>query len=529
MPKIFVKFIFVLTFLIFLISIGLRLPFIGKLGNAPHQELTANTINFENNWFNDGALGSHFTMTQEPSGPEFPNYKERSFSNTTPPFYLLPIHGLSLLFGGESGVSILMVHIWGILIHLLTALCIAAIVFLLIDTAATSYKNRIWAALSAGAVYLLHPTSLYFGSITYSAEQMLIPLLCGAILIEILLCNHHKNSNKLQTTQQVLFFAMALCDWYSIPVMIIWVVALFLYRQKQEKLLDKVFKIVFPFVFGWVLYLLQLRIENQVGSVLKELKYRIGIIGDSLSLPTLLQRIFVDHIGVFVVLTLLAFFAFYKKGKIEVSQNKRKIVFIILAAPLLQCFLMLPHSYLNSFSALKFIVPFAILVAGIGAHEVLKSRLPLKLRYFIAAIPFIFSLITAYFQTMEWKTYMNAPEIQLAEWIQNTAESEEVVLTKEFVIGTQPPKMLAITRKIVWQFQKAESLGLWSTIFSSVRKNSLIWISNSSAPSSVECYEYFIKNGAHKLSSFDKYVAFRFQTLEQFMKLPRIASNECMN
>lgn len=509
----------------FALSFFYRTPFLGRLTGGHWQWINAQPMVFSHNWYRDGAFNSGFVMTYEGSGMESPRADLRTPYVSYTPFFMIPLHVFSLLL--QKPIQIQHIQILTILFHLLTALLLGFLSYRLVKD--KSPKASMWAFAGASVLWLLHPVPLYYQSLIYFTDLIILPLFALFFVLETY---NPKEDRKIRRAQQLLCVLLALIDWYSISIGLVFVLSRMLDTKKWKDKILVAFATGLPFLFGWSLHLLHLAWMGKLEILQQRFLQRSGLSSATWPpLSDLLHKFFIVNIGIvesLLLLTAFLIFFFVKKKNLKSYHLSKKFFLLLFLPPFLHTLLLMEHSYIHAFSTVKFYFPVAVGIAAMGIFCIAeKYNKKWKGSAFLALIlmaTYCFYVGNTFFSGRA--ALRSHSKLDVAKWIGNLPhEKDEVVISNLVDISWNPPTQLALSGSHVWTFSSYEKLVAWNKVLVP-SAHSLLWIEKWSKDREI-CRESFRKAGVSIQSEGDL-EAIRFANMDTFLNLPEVKSGRCL-
>ena len=199
----------------FIVSLIIRLPWYGKpLLTSGIGWPTAGAVKYADYWYNEGPARLRFAMLENPPSVETPNWLSRNPYVSYPPGTIIPIYLVSLFAGHEADVR--MVDGINLAGHLLIALCLALLVFVLLSDLRLTLPAAFIFSLIPALLLLLLPGPLGEYALSYFSDQAVSLPIALFLLLEILQWRACSTSAKLglDAAQCLVIFSGALTDWY---------------------------------------------------------------------------------------------------------------------------------------------------------------------------------------------------------------------------------------------------------------------------------------------------------------------------
>ena len=205
---------------LFSYTVVIRQPWFGTLSTSPylghHQWLTGSTIKFTRNWYREGAAHLGFLMLENPRSVEFPTLESRGIYISYPPGTLLPIYAISKLIRQEP--TPVMVDTFNLVNHLLIALGLAAIIYLVLMRIGLHPVHAGLFAVIPPIIVLLLPAPIYhFQNVFFSDQAIVLPcvlMILGEVVREYPLTTAQRRW--LDLAQGLLLWYGFFTDWFFV-------------------------------------------------------------------------------------------------------------------------------------------------------------------------------------------------------------------------------------------------------------------------------------------------------------------------
>ncbi|MBF0591935.1 MAG: hypothetical protein HQL02_07595 [Nitrospirae bacterium] len=203
-----------LVIVVFSYSVSVRRPFFGRMFAEHHHQLTAATLLFSSNWYNDGAFADRFLLLHSPQSIEFPTLQDRNPYPSYPPGQTLGVFLLAKLMATEPSVG--MIQGLNLFSQLLIAMILGALAWSILDRTGFGAWVRLPGALFASFFYILNPCSMYFHQNVYFSDQAVLLPFAVAIAFEVL--DLPKRRRIFEYMQIGVVFWGILTDWLFVFV-----------------------------------------------------------------------------------------------------------------------------------------------------------------------------------------------------------------------------------------------------------------------------------------------------------------------
>lgn len=467
--------------LIFVISVGIRLPNLNRSLSDHHEWLTAHNLLVSKILYANNGNTYHYS----PIGT-FSNKADKFIDNVEglidpsgyayyisyPPFSFLFSHFIFSIF--RISPNILVLQIINLFFHFLSALVVYKILKLLLPDNIYKYK----AALLGYSIYLFQPMTLWFQSNIFSPEILAHVLWIIAVYIFIWIIKYQKkNSLFAHFLLGIILFFLSFTEWLG--VLTAGVMGLYVLKDMLSK--RKLNLLFIPLILAPLaaLALTFFQYSSIAGptALIQELsgKYieRGGFnsqtsspFGYSLSNPRTYRLIINNYkVGYLYILILFSLFlcVYYTLRRGKRDWNKYEYLFIYLSSVpvILHHILFINFTAIHDFSALKssLLISVVIGLLFIKIANLLKSlKLEYKLRQliFISAL-MLFLSIRQYYNLNNPKIVNNKREI-FANDIKKIAKPDEVIFVSGETGYIEPQVLFYAERNILRVNDKAEAL-----------------------------------------------------------------------
>ena len=207
--------------LVFALSVAVRAPRLASPLARHHEAVTGHALRILEIWREEGGarcrflpimnygraadknIPNHATTLRDAQG----NYYDGSYG---PLAYIAPYCLFTALGTRPNELGI---RLFGLLVHLLTAVLVYAIVNLLVRTPGDRLP---WPAIGAFSVYALNPLALWCHMSVYSVDTVVQPLFAGGIYLALLVMTKRGRSTLLLPALAALTCAMVLTEWLGV-------------------------------------------------------------------------------------------------------------------------------------------------------------------------------------------------------------------------------------------------------------------------------------------------------------------------
>ncbi len=450
----------------FIYSCQLRAPLLGTLSDTHHQWLTGSSIKFTDYWMEDGFWADDGLTMDYPRTIEKQAIQDRGPYFSYPSGSTIEIYLLRQLVPHIPAITV--IRYFDLFNQLAVALTLAAIVIL-------SCRSHLM-AISAALIYIFHPIPMYWHSMVYFADQAIILPFSLVLLLELLIRQSlpcHRR-NKLLAAQSLLLTMAAFTDWLA--VMLITSIGIFrLISPINERISFRYLvktalqlgagPAIALSVWAWQVYLMD---------GYEFLKWNFSYRANT-GLPNPIERfsqLFVKRF-VFDYFRDDEIYLFYLSFIFCIYQfivNRKNPVICVSLISMLTCMLMAfvfyQHTWEHDFTALKFMVPLALISYGImpayladGAEKFFPRFKDASLCVFIALAVYSYRVNNEHF--VKWNVQYPNPHVfhqDLALWIGKNSTFDNVFIGKNFTIAHIPPQKISMSHHAVYSFDKLAEL-----------------------------------------------------------------------
>lgn len=504
--------LFSITFVVFQYTVEIREPWFGELSDGHHQWLTGSTLEFTENWYNEGPLNLGFAMLQNPSSIEFQTLSSREPYLSYPPGTIIPIYIVSELLRHEPTPT--MVMNYNLLNHFLIAFFLSLIIFFFLrNQLRFDLLNSFFFSVIPIMLELLLPAPLYWHQNVFFSDQAVILPFVVYIFFEVLrdeIKDVAKNKSKLRVLdilQNIVIFYGFLTDWLfvfiGLTVYIKRVVDGDILLSREMFLSKKLFIFIKRSIKYWFapllaifLFVVQILTLGETGQVVSKALFRTGMSSNGASYLGNGLNIFVGHITdgyghvaigliaasltFFILISLYLILGRFKEHRNLIKIKKTTYLIGMLLIPcILQVMVFRNHSVIHDFSVLKFSVPIAtvpfvllpimiFLFFEMPFNNVLKKIKPLKRfnKYNLGLlILFLLTFAAASVYTVNEFPHYNEMfpadndtfKVIGASLEQNTGYND-IVFSPDFEIPENPPQQLSYSMKRVYQVNSTNDI-----------------------------------------------------------------------
>lgn len=440
--------------------------YIGTLSAGHHQWLTAETMKFTENWVEDGIQNDNFLHIEDPNSIEQNGLISRGIYSSYPIGAQLPILFLKKILPNIDTLKI--IHIYGYV----NLYLIAILIYFLVIFSRKDFKNNIQVfAIIASISYLVLPSTRYWHSLVYFADQAVILPFALILFLELIIRKF--NINLIRYFQSLILFWGMTIDYLVIPLaLILYLFRLFVPLNEMGIQIAKNFIQIFsPIAFALLIQTLVLYSNDLILPLYNNFLFRSGLNNEGSNLiSSFFNQFWLGGLGIFpFVIFSISIFV----GTFLLIKRKYLLGNIIGIIGLLSCTLQViilrNHSVIHDFSALKFYLPLCFLFFGYYPsifYVYIKNK-----KNYSEKLNSIFKIGTSIlliFILFLWVAFEHKrfrPPIpdfswkQLAYYLREKSRFEDVFIGFDGIeIGRWPPHTLAISRKRVYSFDKKDNI-----------------------------------------------------------------------
>jgi hypothetical protein len=499
-----------------LLSLAVRYPLLGTLNFGHYHEMSASVLNYAGNWFDEGYSQLHGMLYNQPRASEFGEINSRDVYRTQYSLFVLPVYFIAKL--SSHFPEPWMINLWNFILHGFTALLVGLLAYGF--TYELKEKYRRWAFLSASFCCLFSSQLLYFFSAVYWSDQFALPLIAAVLLLEQRIDAAPKQL-KLVSIQQVLIGLAVLSSWYGL-VFGIFLLGYNLVRKNWVRVVHVATGVGLAcLIIGSYFY--RVRAWGLMKIYILDALSFTGNDGDKTK-GQMLNYIFVDHLGLFSLLFVFAFFIAY-----QMQEKKRfpfKYIVMFFIAPLVFTYFFLQGTYTDEFTVLKFYIPILVFFAGVFPVQIWagakKNNLFKAAAFAPAAITVAF--LAYNYNSLLMKNNFGRSEMERLQWIKRISQPEQVLFSNEIYINIVPSQGPYVLRKNIWTFNDVQGLTIWKNIFRDSNDYPMLWLEKRNANTDA-CIPFYKKLGATEVSKYEDIQAFLFSSIRVFAesKDPQLA------
>lgn len=501
--------LFSITLVIFQYSVTLREPWFGELSDGNHQWLTGSTLEFSENWYNEGPLNLDFAMLANPSSIEFPTLSSREPYLSYPPGTIIPIYLISEIIKHKPTVGLIMDY--NLFNHFLIAFFLALIIFFFLMYLRFDILNAFLFSIIPIMLELLLPGPLYWQQNVFFSDQAIILPFVVYIFMEVLrdrFRDSPKNKNILilNILQNFVLFYGFLTDWLfvfiGITVYIKRIVDREIFISREMFLNKRISLFIKQSIKYWLapllalfLFIIQIyTVNSSFNSVISDAFFRIGATPQGEAYVNKGLNIFVGyitvnygHIAVALLAGSLTFFIlmaiYLSLGRFKEHKNIFKIkktlylIGMLLIPCVLQVMVFRNHSTFHEFSVLKFSIPLAtipfvllpILIFLLFENPINEKLKNIKAKRFnfnigLLMLFLVMFTITSFYVVNEHPNYKNMfPPVNntystIGNSLEKNTDYNDIVFSPDFYISENPPQQLSYSMKRVYHIDSIKDI-----------------------------------------------------------------------
>jgi hypothetical protein len=502
--------LFSITLVIFQYTVSIREPWFGELSDGHHQWLTGSTLEFTENWYNEGPVNLDFAMIQNPASIEFPTLLSRDPYLSYPPGTIIPIYFASEIIGHKPTVGLIMDY--NLFNHFLIAFFLALIIFFFLRYLKYDILNSFLFSIIPIMLELLLPAPLYWHQNAFFSDQAIILPFVVYIFLEVLrdrFRNLPKNRNIhiLNILQNIVLFYGFLTDWLFVFIgLTVYIKRIvdgeivlsreMFFNKRINLFIKESIKYWFTPLLALFLFVVQIFAVGSFNSVLSKSLFRMGVTPTGETYLNNGMNLFIGnitlnygHVAVGLIAASLTFFIltsiYLIFGRFKAHKNIFKIkrtlylIGMLLIPCILQVLVFRNHSVIHDFSVLKFSIPLATIpfvLLPIMIFLFFEKSIDKKLkninvlnkfnginRGLLALFLIVFVAASFYIvnEHSDYKIMFTAPngtyEVIGTSLEENTGYND-VVFSPDFEISENPPQQLAYSMKRVYQVNSTEDI-----------------------------------------------------------------------
>lgn len=488
-----ISFLLVYSAIIFLLSVKLRVEYIGSISFEHHQWNMAAPILFTKNWLRENPLTLKFSMISEPASIEFASLNKRAPYLSYPPGAIIPIYLFCLLLKTEP--SVVLVNSFGLLNHFLVSTFLGLLVFFLLRLTQHSVLLASISYLISTTLAILLPVPMYWFLGAYLFDQaVLLPVVIFMVLEVLLDLSKDMDVKSRKALRLLQVFSVlygALTDWFFYVFLSI------VFLKRLRYLTGSAFRrtaytsVVFwlPVAIVLVLYTFQISSFDEPAQIVRVFLIRTGILPnpqeiDAASLWHTLYDHFIQGYGAsgaialatsvffFIAMPLLHFF---RKSK-ALSPHPVDQLFtysnLLIVPAVLYLLIFNQHAAVHDFSVLKFMLilsAVSFVLLPIVALHIFACRRPrnnkfiFENEYVPALICIVLSVIYLSSQLPRLDHFFpkdNPDIMRIGTAVDSCTSYTDVVFSPEFEIPTYPPHYLAFSMKRIYKITSWADIGV---------------------------------------------------------------------
>jgi hypothetical protein len=449
------------------------------------------------NWYFESPFKIKFAMLESPNSIEFQNLKEREIYVSYPVGTLIPIYLICKIFNKAPSPSIVMRY--NLLNHFLIAFILSVTIFVFQLMLKIDQKIALIISFIPASLMILLPGPLYFFQNVYFSDMAVILPLVIFLALEVSLWLPLKGNweKKIRLTQRVVGFFGVFTDWlFLFFLVVVYVKRIFL---KEISFVN--FKSFFvgtvrfwlPTFLAVALFLIQIVSLDQIQPMVEKAIMRAGIEHEQ----TLkcdpsqnkydngyINQYLVQHYGDFapdvawgalelflVLLVLIPVVNLFVKMKItrEIKQTMAFIAMILLTC-FVQYYGLVCHSNAHHFSVLKFSMIYAavgFVLIPLLVILLLSQYLKKPIHTYIGIYLFVALACGGFFLGSNHKKMgdifpaANPNLKKLGEFINHNTKYEDVVISPDLNLYSNPPQIISYTMKRVYQYSNLHDMKPW--------------------------------------------------------------------
>jgi len=426
--------------------------------SAPHQWLTASTVNFVENWESDGFLNDKAMMLELPKSIENSTFESRKPYVSYLPGAALEITLVKKIFPSSS--TLVLTQIFNLCNQFLISLVLAFILFY-----GSSSLPGLYRYLMALAVFITWqslPAVIYVHSMVFFSDQAVLLPFCLALLMELII--RKRAAMPAYLLQSFILSWATLCDWLAIPLIASILAFRFLSPLKNRRLFDSAQLMLLPACI-LIFFALQLYHTHLWQLLMQRFSLRSGLYDASdWFLIHFIRGFFVASLGMVNFMILLGsmiyiYYLFFKKS--EKMPELVVVSAIAMSACIMHAFILTNHTLVHAtFSIVKFYFLMTLLAIGvipillINAYKSISLAIPVMI--FAAWYHFI-TIPESHAKTLlAFNSYVNYQEI--AFWLEKHSGFSDVFISKQISIQANPPQAIALSKKSVHTFASLDEL-----------------------------------------------------------------------
>jgi hypothetical protein len=467
--KLYLLFIVLINTLLFSVSLNVRTNyFTNTISSDNHQWLTAVTLKFAKNWYEEGALNLKLGMYEKPNSIEYNSLESRDIYPSYLPGCVVPIYFLALLNRTEPNLK--MVYYFNAFNQLAISLLLSLFIFFVVFKYTQSSVIAFFSSLLCSAFIFLNPVASYYFLRTYFADTAVIVYFVIFIILEYLILQNSKN--KWLWIQGLVAGIGIFTDWLFVFIIVSTIVIRFFHYNFKSQLKNTFILMVFPFL-AMLFYLYQMVYFNQFKALAHKFIQRTGHTKEAinkcefniLKFSDQFWNVYIengyDKIGKYVIIftfgivLLLLVWEVYNRFKNKVFNPNIifSIALIIVLSIFSQVYFFKCHSVVHNFSIVKFNVLLSIVSFGLLPVLVFQKfeEMRIKKNALVVFVPFmiLFSFLIGKVNAEYFKFFPkdNLEYNQVAEFFEKHIKKTDVVFSNNYPIPALPPQQISFTMK----------------------------------------------------------------------------------
>lgn len=465
--------------LLFAWSVQLRQPWFGQLSREGHQWLTGSTMKFVQNWLKDDPWKIRFMQLENPASIELPTLLDREPYVSYPSGTIIPVYLASYIRGHRVGTGVVMG------INLLNQLGIALILsittFLLLRERKVKLLWTIALSILPGAIYTFLPGNMYWHQNVYYSDQAVILPFIGFICLEVLRFEPAaKNKRIFDLLQGFVALYGASVDYLFLVMGFVVLCKRLILGQfdfKKRGWLGRLAIFGLPFLAGPAFFVYQLAWSGTFGKLKDMFFYRTALseAGVERMGGNFFQKVWGSHLDwsygqlgryvlwvsilVFIAISLYYLLILRKKETDRGIRNLIVFAGLVLIPCLLQTYALRNHSFVHSFSVLKYSVfmavfPFVLLPVIVDSFKIFNHSEEKVMRTALYTRAVLYAVLFLLVVTPGYVDRFYAPSgFDLEIFINDHTGYEEIVFSPGFEIKSLPPQPLAMSEKLVHKYE----------------------------------------------------------------------------
>ena len=201
------------------------------MSQSPHQDVTAASLAYTNNWLKEGIFSLHLGLYVYPASVEMPTLDKRYFYPSYPPGSILPVFLLFKVLDAtgivpniyeKRGIQLLLIIIYNYLLHFLLALVLCYMAFFVCVKLGFDRLNSTLLAITPAIVQFHNANSLYHHHVFYNMELAIMLPFIMYIFLEFLRISYTSARilRVVRVLQPLLMFYGVLTDWFFVFVIL---------------------------------------------------------------------------------------------------------------------------------------------------------------------------------------------------------------------------------------------------------------------------------------------------------------------